>query len=266
MFKIFRRKEVLTAKTHMGLYHNINQDCVLALNHPLSSHIKLLAIADGMGGLYKSEIASNYVIDNLKEFFVNCPLEQLNNTYNLCGILNNYICMINNELYKEFEGHPKCGTTLTCAIVNKQDTIVANVGDSRTYAIIKDKLVQLTKDDSHIWELYERGIISKDQIRFHVLNNILSKFMGMALNIDPSIYVVKNTLYNYLLLFSDGITDCLSEKKIKYIIDNMPAEKIADELIYQAIHRRQKDNVPAGPAFNDICNGKDDSSVIVYKR
>ena len=55
--------EMLDVKTHIGLIREKNEDAVLAINHPDDENIKLLLVADGMGGREHGEIASKYVAD-----------------------------------------------------------------------------------------------------------------------------------------------------------------------------------------------------------
>ncbi len=266
MLKIFRTNGKFITKTHTGLYSHVNQDRVLATSHPLAKNIKLFAIADGMGSLYKSEFASQYVVDNLNKWFLSLNLDEINNTYMLCEILNNIIYNINNWLYKELIGYPECGTTLTCAVVNENDTVIANIGDSRTYAVIKKRLKQITKDDTQLWIEYEKGNIKKNDIRYHIYNNLINKSIGLSLNVEPTLYTIRNDLYSYLLLFSDGVTDCLSDKKIQYIINNTRFKEMADEIINQAVYVDQREKVPNAMWAKKPINGKDNTSVIVYKR
>lgn len=59
MFNIFKKKKnILTSISDIGKVRNINEDRVITLEHPLNSNIKLLAVADGMGGCTNSELAS----------------------------------------------------------------------------------------------------------------------------------------------------------------------------------------------------------------
>lgn len=277
MFNIFKKKKknILTSITDRGLVRNKNEDRVITLEHPYNVNIKLLAVADGMGGCKNSELASEYVINKLKNWFINLPIDQFNNNIDL--MLYNKIIEINNKLvdysstnnkinnyklYNSSNMYP--GTTLTCAIITEEDTIIANIGDSRAYAIIKNKIVQLTKDDSYAWIEYENKKISKDELRFSPFNSYIYKCIGHKYNVKPSIGLIKNNYYTCLLLFTDGVTDCLSDNKIKFIVDKTNNKFLAKKLIHEAVYSKKDDVLKVGCYSNIIKKGKDNASVALY--
>ena len=49
------------------------------------------------------------------------------------------------------------GSTLTLALINKNNTLVLNTGDSRAYIYKRRKLIQVTEDDSDVWMYYKYG-------------------------------------------------------------------------------------------------------------
>ena len=276
MFKLFTKsKNILTSISDIGKVRAKNEDRVLTLEHPLDSNIKLLAVADGMGGCTNSELASEYIINKLKNWFTSLDIDSINN--NIIELLYNKIIELNNKLveynstnnklsnytlYKSPSNYP--GTTLTCAIITNEDTIIANIGDSRAYAIINDEIVQLTKDDSYAWLEYEENKISKEEIRFSPLNSYIYKCIGHHYDVIPSMVSISNDYYNCLLLFTDGITDCLSDNKIKFIVNKTNNKFVAKKLIHEAVYSRKNDVLKIGNYTNIIEKGKDNASVAVY--
>ena len=168
----------------------------------------------------------------------------------------------NYTLYSNPSKYP--GTTLTCAIITLEETIIANIGDSRAYAIIKDKIVQLTKDDSLVWYYYEQGKLTKDEIRFSPFNSYIYKCIGHNYDVKPYIASIKNNYYTSLLLFTDGITDCLSDNKIKIIVNKTNNKSVAKKLIHEAVYSKKKDILKIGNYTNIIKKGKDNASVALY--
>ena len=59
--------EILETKTDIGLIRKKNEDSALAIKHNKNQNIKLLIIADGMGGREHGEIASNYVVNSIEK-------------------------------------------------------------------------------------------------------------------------------------------------------------------------------------------------------
>lgn len=264
MISIFKKHDILTSITDIGLIRNNNEDCVITLTHPCNNEIKFLAVADGLGGNDKGELASNYVINELKKWFNRENINTFSSTLLCSQKLYQVIIDINNCLYLNEHHKSKCGTTLTCAIVTEKDTIIANIGDSRAYIIFKDEFKQLTKDDSLVWNYYEQGKLTKDEIRFHHYNNLITKCIGHEYNTSPSIIKLKNNSYDGLLLFTDGVTDCLSDEKIKFIVNKTNAKHIAPKIIHEAVYHQQKNIIPPGMEFNNVINGKDNASVALY--
>lgn len=268
MFNIFKhdKKDILTSISDIGLIRKNNEDSVITITHPDNDKIKLLAVADGVGGYSSGEIASNFVIQALKKWFIKEKTNNFKSTMLIAQHLYKVIIDINNYLYLNEYNKSKCATTLTCAIVTEENTLIANIGDSRAYAIIDQEVVQLTKDDSIVWNYYESGSISKDQIRFHIQNSIITKCIGHEYNTKPSVIKIKNSDYKGILLLTDGVSDCLSDKQIKYIIENSKDSQIAKKLIDEAVYHQQENDIPKGLEFNDILNGKDNATVALYMK
>ena len=266
MIQLFKKKkrEILTSLTNIGLVRRKNEDSVTTLTYPKNNNIKLLAVADGIGGCPKGEYASQYVIDNLSNWFNNENENIFNDTYLLSNKLYNQIIKINNTLYKKEYNNSKCGTTLTCAIITTTNTIIANIGDSRAYIVNNNNIKQLTKDDSLVWYYYEKGKLTKDELRFHIQNSLITKCIGHEYNVKPTISIINNNCYSCLLLLTDGITDCLSDSKIKFIVNKNAGENIAKKLINEAVYKNQNDLIPEGIQFNKVRNGKDNATVALY--
>ena len=257
-------EDTLTSITNPGLIRDNNEDSAIVLTHPLNSNIKLLAVADGIGGNLKGEYASNYVINRLCSWFKNENIDVFNTYYKLYKHLYNEITNINNELYINEYNKSRCGTTLTCAIVTEEDTIIANIGDSRAYAANNNDIIQITKDDSLVWQYYEKGKLTKDELRFHINSSLITKCIGHEYNVKPTISKINNNKYTCLLLLTDGVTDCLSDKKIKFIVNKNNGENIAKALINESVYKKQNDKIPEGIEFKKVRNGKDNATVALY--
>ena len=104
------------------------------------------------------------------------------------------------------------GTTFCGAIVGKDKTLLANVGDSRAYIFKDGKLTQVTKDDSKVQVLYDEGkISSKEEMRFNRDSNQINKVLGFPGYDEPTFTVLDNQEYDSLMIVSDGVSDYLSE-------------------------------------------------------
>ena len=251
--------EILDADTNIGLIRNNNEDSLKMTTHPKSKNIKLLLVADGMGGKQHGEIASNYVADEIEKWFKKKNIELFNNLKRTESQIKRLIKRLNNNLIKKY-GINKLGTTLTAAIVNKSETLIINIGDSRTY-IYKDKqLTQITEDDSEIWAYYKFGEVEKDDLRYFSTCNIINACIGISKDLCKiSTKIIKND-YDILLLFSDGVTDIITDKKLEKIIKNNKNKSLAKKIVNEAVNIDQHLTIP-----NRLKNKKYDNYIIPFK-
>ena len=253
-------EDVLDSLTDIGLHRDNNEDSVITITHPENNNLKLLAVADGVGGSESGEVASNFAIRALAKWFKNQPQSKINNTEKLTKYLTQIIRFINNYLYIVKSNRTGCATTLTCAVINEKDTVVANVGDSRAYTVKGKEMEQVTKDDSLVWIYYEQGTLKKEELRFHKKSTLITKCIGPDYNTKPDIIVLENESYDGILLFTDGVTDCLSDSKIKRLVQT----NLAHTIIQEAVYGKPAKRVPKGEEFYCPQNGKDNASVALY--
>ena len=232
--------DYIDSLSNIGRFRKNNEDRVLAVKHKLSDEFKLLAVADGVGGMAKGEYASSYTINSLYNWFNNLSLDDFNSLSGLNFKLKHKIKDINKHIYYYgIDNNCRLGTTLTCALVGKKMTTIVNVGDSRCYALSNKELRQLTDDDSLAYYLYKKGAMTKDEIRYYCRNNIISQSLGSE-DINLSMQVIPNSSYDTLLLLTDGVTDCLSDSKIKMIANTANKDNILSNLIDEAVNKEQK--------------------------
>ncbi len=198
-------------------------DSVIILEHQSNNNIKLIAVADGVGSSIDGNLASNHVIKKIIEWF-----EKINN-FDVNQVKISLQEMLKNVLY-DLRANVYAATTLSAAIVLEDETLIANIGDSRVYILKNNQLSQITRDDSKVQILLEEEVIpNKELTRFHKNSNILLS----AIAFYPPYYQVKyktiSNDYDKLLATTDGVTDCLSTKQIEDILRNY--EKEASQII-----------------------------------
>ncbi len=261
--------EILDVKTHIGLIREKNEDTVLAITHPKNKKIKMLLVADGMGGREHGEIASNYVMESLQRWFQEKDVKTLNDASRTSELLTRYIKTLNSNLIKKY-GEDKLGTTLTLAIVNKKETLLINVGDSRGY-IYKDKeLIQVTEDDSDVWMYHKYGGVKKDYLRYFLNNNIVSACIGICDELCKITSTIIKNDYDMIILLTDGVTDIITDTKIKTLIRKTSKENILPSIINEAVNVDQHLKVPLSLKRKYTANyvvpfkGRDNASGAIY--
>ena len=95
--------EILDKISEIGPVRSNNEDAVNYVNHPENSKIKLFIVADGMGGKRHGEVASNYVVNEISEWFVKKDLDVINDNERCISLIkrygiaemNTYLCQVN---------------------------------------------------------------------------------------------------------------------------------------------------------------------------
>ncbi len=255
----------LYATQDVGRKRQNQEDSVLIMTHPENSEFKFLAVADGMGGLSAGEEASNYVVSEISKWFKTIPADAYYFTDGLMSSFAHELERISADLYAKYQG--KAGSTFTGAIVTRDNTFVVSVGDSRAYSMSGNNLSLLTQDESVVWREMA-GRVGQDHIteqeldnlRFNTRNNVITKCIGQERLYVTQRITVPNFSYDTLLLFSDGVTDLLSQSDIRIIAQNTPRQELTKALVDRAINA---DAVGLGAR---VPAGKDNASVAMFGR
>lgn len=226
-------------KSICGSYRNLNEDTAYVFQNKTGQKIAL--IADGMGGHEHGEVASKFVASKIKEAF-----EETNYFKPDDGkdFLRDLIIQTNRELYdysNEKTESKNMGTTLVLAAFLDEMIYVFNVGDSRAYALKKLEIRQITNDHTFVNMLVSSGEITKEEAKSHPQKNIVTKALGTTRLIQPDLFRLKNHLYDYIVLTSDGVTDVVDDETLhKIVYEN---ESKADEIVAKAEKNDSKDNI-----------------------
>lgn len=263
----------LYASTDIGKIRKNQEDAVLLIRDKENSKFKMIAVADGMGGWSKGEVASDVVVKKLKEWFENLSKEEKNAYYTGTEDLTE---SIKNELFSKIESEVldktkyMGGSTVVCAVVGQKDTLVANIGDSRAYFIKNGKIEQVSREDTVTQEKLDEGkLLSKEMARFDEDSNQLTQCLGMDKgNLRcPNVEIINNKDYDMILLFSDGVTDCLSDEDIAIVCRNTDKKELAHKIVEKAIRH---DSIEPEEFCDYIClnpyipGGKDNATAAVY--
>lgn len=165
------------------------------------------AVADGLGGHGKGEVASALVCDAAAEFFSSSSVEDI---YGIFDFAQEKI------MEKQKEEHAEHGMKTTMNVVTMDDKKImwGHVGDTRTYYFKKGKIVSRTKDHSVPQMMVSMGEIKEKDIRQHPDRNRLLKVMGIEWNkpqytIEQPMKVEKHQAF---LLCTDGYWEYIEEK------------------------------------------------------
>ena len=236
--------------SHIGMVRKNNEDyCkgeIIEIGD--GKEIGIFAIADGMGGHNKGEVASQLAVDNIIDFF-NDNLIQ-NDTVKIeyiDDIIKQAYNTVNSMIYEKsreditYEG---MGTTLTLAIVYDNKAYIANVGDSRCYIEEGGNLRRVTSDHSIVEEYIKANIITEEEARSHPDRNKITRAVGTEPIVVVDIFTEELTSGQKLLLTTDGLTGAAVHDDIVKVFEVDEAlDKVADNLVDLANQSSGKDNV-----------------------
>ena len=167
------------------------------------------AVADGMGGHNKGEVASKMAIDKLRTYVFRHLEDNAEGVGDLKIMLSRAFYETNKLVYEKAnkeEQFAGMGTTLIAAIINSNNLIVANVGDSRAYAVGNHRVELLTEDDSWCNKVIKAGIMSASEAKEHPRAHIITQCLGIKntlINVHTSKIKLKSD--EGLLLCTDGL-------------------------------------------------------------
>lgn len=229
-----------SGKTDIGTKRNENQDCIFVSDEPIGPLPNLYIVADGMGGHKAGDKASRMAIDITVDFVEKSSIE------NPIAILKRAMLFANSEIYKaaneetDFNG---MGTTMVAAVAKEGKLYVANVGDSRLYAIESD-IKQITMDHSLVEEMIRSGELERKKGRNHPEKNIITKAMGSREEITPDFFEIEIKPDGKYLLCSDGLSNMVEDDEIRdIVVDSYDLEETTQALIDRANYYGGSDNV-----------------------
>jgi len=175
----------------------------------------LLVVIDGMGGHSDGSRAADIALKSLLESFRQTSLPM----FDPLGFLHMALSRAHDEVAKLGNGQtidtrPRA-TTAVC-LVQEGAAFWAHIGDSRVYLMRHGKILQRTRDHSHVELLLREGKITEDELPTHPMRN----FVECCLGGDPAIPEMtvsgRHALQpgDVLLLCTDGIWANLRDSDI----------------------------------------------------
>ena len=237
-------KASITGCTDVGRVRKNNEDNFFVRDISLvpgSPFQCVFAVADGMGGLSRGEVASGIVKQYLQEVFTDANITALagkvNDEEGVNSFLKQTVQEINMRICAESrnsEGGGSMGTTMTFGVQRGNTLFIAHVGDSRAYHLRGRDLVQITKDHSYVAELVAAGVLSEKDAKVHPQRNVISRCLGNKELVDVDVIQPLPLKHgDYLLLCTDGLTGKVCDKEIRDVILgekdlNLAAKKLID--------------------------------------
>lgn len=224
------------AASHVGHKRAINEDSWFARHQ--DDGALLLTVADGMGGAPGGDQASALAVAAFAATGAGDAIFPHD--------LPRLAMAGHKAILEQVASDPEMkgmGTTLTAALIRKEEVFWVHIGDSRLYRLRKAKLRQLTSDHRFIHTLYKEDKPAPEILRRHPLRNMLDQCLGGP-RIELELGAESVFPGDCLLLCTDGLSDEVEDDRIAAILgkDAAPAEK-AGWLVQAALDAGGNDNV-----------------------
>lgn len=224
----------LAALTHVGLARVHNEDTLhvgddtgditrgraelrerTTLDHGFS-----FGVYDGMGGMSSGELASREAAGVVAATLAEEPRPRDEEA--LRERLIEAVQRANRAIYLAGERDPRRrgnGSTATVAAVIDGCLLIAQVGDSRGYLLRDRELVQITADDRldrHMAKSLGRPLTAEEL--GNIPRNVITKALGMSLELTPEITRTALRRGDVVLLATDGLTELVADATLRAVL------------------------------------------------
>lgn len=219
--------------TDTGLRRAANEDAFLA-EYPV------FIVADGMGGHEAGDRASAAVVEVFRSFVGRDDLRP----EEVAAAVENAHSAVAAIAAGTTRG---AGSTLTGVVAVRQEDahrwLVVNVGDSRVYRLLAERLEQLTVDHSVAQELVDEGRLTREQMSTYEGRNVITRAIGGERS-RADFWLLPMVTGERLLVCSDGLTGEVSDEALRagLMMGGSPVQT-AHALVAQANAHGGRDNI-----------------------
>ncbi len=228
------------AGTDVGRRRKNNEDAFL-----VDDDLGLWVVADGMGGQAAGEVASQQAVETVHEMVVSGL--RRNDGKSVSRVLESavqaatYMVFGLAEMDRTKTG---MGTTVSAALVQPEELLLAQVGDSRVYRIRDERAVQLTEDHTLInWQI-QNGIITPEQAKTSKQKNVITRAVGNRDYVQVDILSCDVRPGDTFVLCSDGLYAYVQTDELPDLVAPGGDDAVG-ALIHLANDRGGKDNITA---------------------
>jgi PPM family protein phosphatase len=216
------------------------QDAVVCLSDPEQSRA-LLVVSDGVGGNIGGRLASQCVVELVRDYWKVRDGKLSDPSADLAAICE----MAHDKIVaegKEQSHSPRA--TVVALYLTMAEAHWAHSGDSRLYHFRSGKLIERTEDHSVLEILVKQGTLEEKEMGSHPSQGILLQSLGGEEYIPPALGNSQVTPDDAFLLCTDGFWERTSPEEMAEIAFCHPSE--AASILERAVARAVERNGPKG--------------------
>jgi protein phosphatase len=223
------------AHTDAGRRRSVNEDALLA-------EFPVYLVADGMGGHDAGDRASAAVVAAFRPLVGRADVS-VDDVRRAVDAAHASVAAIATRTPRG------AGSTLTAVLAVRHDGVqrwlVVNIGDSRVYRLVGDRLEQITIDHSVAQEMVDAGRLARADMATFPGRNVITRAVGGERS-PADYWLLPIVTGERLLLCSDGLPTELSDEAIRagLTLGGAPG-RTAASLVAQAVSLGGRDNITA---------------------
>jgi protein phosphatase len=252
------------AATSRGRVRDRNEDRFLvqqlAWSEAETGHqVSLLVVADGMGGYQGGDEAATLVVRTVGRALgplLQRALDGADREKELAAApeaIDAALQEANKAVAQRAQQDARLqgmGATAAAVLVWGDRAVVGHVGDCRVYHHQADHLRQVTRDQTLVARMVERGQLSPKEAVGHVVRNEVTQAVGRRTRLEAARAEVTLVRGDWLLVCCDGLPAHVKDAALeKAINESLQAADLADTLVAMANEGGGSDNCTVIAAF-----------------
>lgn len=208
----------------------------------IAEELGTIAIADGMGGKWRGELAAKVALEEVERAMASETTQRIARAYAQSPDLEarrHVLARLKRVVHRAHEcvrrlgqaESPPCelGTTLDVLWLLRDEVFIAHVGDARAYVVRANAVLQVTEDHSEsVRRKYKRITLKSDD---HALCRLCNA-VGLNENINVDTLMLDVRQGDRFVLMTDGVWTTLdSESMVEQWVRGIHAEQAAKSLV-----------------------------------
>mgnify|MGYP006302956493 CR=1 FL=1 len=234
--------------TDVGRRRKGNEDSLF-----LDDTLGLYVVADGMGGHRAGEVASQMVVDTIRQCIAEYKNGESPETVeiadeSLSAPANRILDIIHRanravfETASETEDYQGMGSTVSLLYLHDRTIVVANVGDSPIYLVHNGQIEQISEIHTLLEEQRALDPEGSDALA-EQYRHVLTRAMGVHESVQVNVCEFPFFQDNAFVIGSDGLTDLVTPEEIRRIVESNAAEAACRCMVDLANDRGGVDNI-----------------------
>ena len=238
--------------TDVGRARKVNEDAYL-----LAPDLGLVAVADGMGGFQRGDVASQLACNVVREHLIahRATLDSYRSNPTdgartaVQELLVDALQRSCDQVYRAAvaitgEGG-RMGTTFDAVLVLGTTAFLAHVGDGRVYLQRGQEVHQITEDHSLVQERLRDGTLSAEEARKVRYKNVITRALGVFPSVRVDTLQFELDVGDRLLLCSDGLHRYLGLRELGAVMAGGLEDDTVTGMVDLANDRGGRDNITA---------------------